>query len=146
MTTAVTARAPVRGPQTIPNTQPFESDVKVWRSPPPESEIWSNIPWSVIQHSPDGFECGYAGSGPADLALNILNAFVPPRAERIKDWWESDTEDDPLRVYHGIASRFAVRWHQKFKREFIATMPRSGGKVSGAEIRDWIARHRAPFD
>ena len=29
---------------------------------------------AVWNHSPDGFECGYAGSGPAQLALAILLA------------------------------------------------------------------------
>lgn len=35
----------------------------------------------VRVHSPTGFECGYSGSGPADLALSVLHALVPPPAE-----------------------------------------------------------------
>lgn len=49
-------------------------------------------------HSPDGFEWGYSGSGPAQLALAILAV-------------EFDDE-------------FAVAHHQKFKDDFIAPIPR----------------------
>jgi Family of unknown function (DUF6166) len=40
---------------------------------------------AVWNHSPDGFECGYAGSGPAQLALAILLAAGLPdeRAGRL---------------------------------------------------------------
>lgn len=131
-----------RGSRLTPVGQVFDSDVRVWRSPPPLSECRSNVPRSVIQHSPDGFECGYAGSGPADLALNILNAFVLPRAERPTTFCESERDEDPVQVYRGVASRFAMRWHQKFKFEFIATMPRSGGDIPVAVVRAWIAEHR----
>jgi len=31
-----------------------------------------NIKQEIVCHSPTGFEWGYGGSGPADLALNIL--------------------------------------------------------------------------
>lgn len=72
---------------------------------------------NVGTHSPTGFEWGYGGSGPADLAESILHlcvgiGFLPPRArthltrfkwdiiaplgpqwviteEAIKEWWES---------------------------------------------------------
>ena len=36
----------------------------------------TNIPNELIHHSPDGFNFGYAGSGPAEFALNILYAFT----------------------------------------------------------------------
>src|ERR1700737_2041329 len=91
-------------------TQPFDHDVRVWRTAFPASEMRTNIPRSVIQHSPDGFECGYSGSGPADFALNILNAFVPPRVERPTSFCESERDDDPVQMYRGVASRFAMRW------------------------------------
>ena len=32
----------------------------------------TNVPRLVTHHSPDGYEWGYGGSGPADFALNIL--------------------------------------------------------------------------
>ncbi|MGH2413464.1 MAG: DUF6166 domain-containing protein [Microcystaceae cyanobacterium] len=41
----------------------------------------TNVPRSVVHHSPSGHEWSYGGSGPADLALDILNWFVPPNRQ-----------------------------------------------------------------
>jgi hypothetical protein len=51
-------------------------------------------------------------------------------------------DDDPVQMYRCVASRFAMRWHQKFKFEFIATMARSGGDIPAGQVRSWIAEHR----
>ena len=67
-----------------------------------------------VWHSPTGFEWGYGGSGPADLALNILLAATADRD-------------------------FAARHHQSFKWRFVATLPRSGGAIRAAAVREWIA-------
>lgn len=53
---------------------------------------------AVFNHSPDGFNYGYEGSGPAQLALAIMLELMPERA--------------------------AVRLYQDFKRVHIATLPR----------------------
>lgn len=66
----------------------------------------------LVKHSPTGFEWGYGGSGPADLALNILNLFV--------------------------GSTTAYLLYQDFKADKIATMPSEGGELSSDEIRTWI--------
>lgn len=65
-----------------------------------------------IYHSPDGFEWGYGGSGPADLALNILGAYV----EAPEAW----------------------RLHQRFKFDVIAKLPREGGVIRPRDVYDWI--------
>jgi len=36
----------------------------------------TNVPRLISRHSPTGFAWGYGGSGPADLALNICEAFA----------------------------------------------------------------------
>lgn len=37
-----------------------------------------------VRHSPDGFECGYNGSGPSDLALSICTeVYGPDIADKI---------------------------------------------------------------
>lgn len=60
----------------------------------------------IYNHSPNGFECGYAGSGPAQLALAIiLDAF--PNED--KDW--------------------VLRRYQVFKAKVIAKLPRDGSWV-----------------
>jgi hypothetical protein len=75
----------------------------------------TNVPHYTTLHSPSGYEWGYAGSGPADLALNILMMFVDPdEAERL---------------------------HQEFKQAFIAGMPEEGGVIKREDIERWIAAH-----
>ena len=76
----------------------------------------ANVPHTVKLHSPTGFEFGYAGSGPADLALNTLLMLVPlAEAERL---------------------------HQAFKAEFLAGMDELGGVVPLAEIRAWLEKNK----
>ena len=41
------------------------------------SGIKTNVQRSLYKHSPAGFNFGYGGSGPADLALNICRMFSP---------------------------------------------------------------------
>ena len=72
----------------------------------------SPLPRRLVLHSPTGFEWGYAGSGPADLALNILALVVSPKE--------------------------ANRFHQDFKRERIATMPHDGGRIALLDVRVWL--------
>lgn len=91
--------------------------------------IKTNARWSVVHHSPSGFEYGYSGSGPADLALNILNMFVEP----------GEDGAEPVECFVGVASRTAWELHQSFKEEFIAPLCREGEHtIAGAEIRAWI--------
>lgn len=65
-----------------------------------------------IYHSPTGYEWGYGGSGPADLALNILALFVPP-----PEAWSL---------------------HQQYKFDVIARIPRDGGTIQAESVREWI--------
>lgn len=77
-----------------------------------EGHPYTNVKHTWVHHSPDGFEWGYGGSGPAELALNILILFC-----------DRDT---------------AWRLHQDFKWQFIATMPKEGGYISAESIIAWI--------
>lgn len=104
-------------------------------------------------HSATGFEIGYPGRGPADLALNILALFIPAPADprpmlaieepRMQSWdvWEDwqDRELGRVQLHDGsYVHRDAWRWHQAFNREFIATMDRSGGTIRGVVIAAWV--------
>jgi hypothetical protein len=68
-------------------------------------------------HSPTGFEFGYGGSGPAQLALAIL----------------ADCCGDEL----------AVAYHQPFKWAVIARLPGPGGSLTSTFVRDALARLQA---
>jgi Family of unknown function (DUF6166) len=69
-------------------------------------------------HSPTGFEWGYAGSGPAQLALALL---------------ADASGDDEL----------AISLHQKFKFDFVARLPRdSQWSTTDAMIINWLERSK----
>jgi hypothetical protein len=68
-----------------------------------------------VRHSPTGFECGYGGSGPADLALSILADLVGLK--------EADI------------------YYQSFKFQFIAGVYLGIGQshqIGECEIRTWL--------
>jgi hypothetical protein len=80
-------------------------------------------------HSPDGFEWGYAGSGPADLALAIL-----------ADHFGEGTEP----VLAALRSLWAPRskaaaLHQDFKREFVTRLNRDEWRLDSEAIDAWLA-------
>src|ERR1051326_2990265 len=68
----------------------------------------------LVNHSPDGFNWGYGGSGPSQLALAIL-----------LDYLETP--------------ELALANYQQFKWDIVAHLP-SGmpWKLTGDEIEDWI--------
>ncbi len=71
----------------------------------PRLDLWN--------HSPTGFEWGYAGSGPAQLALAILADLL------------GDDEQ-------------AVLYHQAFKFEFVTHFPHEGWVLEEEKIRQWM--------
>ncbi len=87
---------------------------------PADSRPLTHIPY----HSPDGFEWGYAGSGPADLALAILADYF---------------EEPPEFVLAALRSMWTPRskaaaLHQSFKEQFVATEHRDEWQLPGDEI------------
>jgi len=75
----------------------------------PRTDLWN--------HSPDGFQWGYGGSGPAQLALALL-----------ADALGNDEE--------------AVRLHQAFKWEHVVRFQRTWSMTDEA-IRAWAAQQEA---
>jgi len=70
----------------------------------------------IRNHSPDGFNWGYGGSGPAQLALGILLLYLPVRAAEIL--------------------------YQRFKAEVIAGLHSDGWLLTEKEVVGWIERNR----
>lgn len=59
--------------------QPIENGVILRRVRHPETlmeEVATNVPHNIVYHSPTGFEWGYGGSGPTELALNLAELVV----------------------------------------------------------------------
>lgn len=93
---------------------PFTGDVVLERTV--DGRPVANVEQREALHSPDGFEWGYEGSGPADLAFNVL-----------------------LRFTH---REEAYTLHQEFKRRFLAQAPVHGCVIRESEIRAFIQAHR----
>lgn len=71
----------------------------------------------LVQHSPDGFEFGYGGSGPADLARSLIGDMIGSR------------EPD-------------ARLYQPFKEAFIQPLKGDGPHVIDEEtVWDWMERY-----
>lgn len=67
----------------------------------------------VVHHSPDGFEWGYGGSGPSDLALNLLECYLQTVGY--------SGARHPC--YKGECFWAAWRLHQAFKHRVIMLLP-----------------------
>jgi hypothetical protein len=70
-------------------------------------------------HSPDGFEWGYGGSGPAQLALAVL----------------LDATQDQEK---------ALKHYKAFKWKFVAGAAKEGFSVSDQEIREFVNEKEIP--
>lgn len=72
----------------------------------------ASVPHRFIVHSPSGFEWGYGGSGPAELALNILGRFVPaPEAWRLHHDYKFDVIAHLARDRdHIVTAESVVAW------------------------------------
>jgi len=77
-----------------------------------------NLRLEVCNHSPTGFEWGYHGSGPAQLALALLIEHL------------EDTDQ-------------ALALHQSFKQQVIAHLPFGGWTLTTTAIEE--ALHSLPF-
>jgi len=81
-------------------------------------------------HSPTGFEMGYQGSGPADLALAVLcEALRVPPENRTEAFFRKD-----------ISKATHVAWdcHQRYKRSFVAKW-HTWATVDLDEVEKWAA-------
>ena len=72
----------------------------------------------VLNHSPDGFEWGYGGSGPAQLALAIL----------------CDHLGAPAGTKTGPLVERAVRLHQDFKWRVIAALKWQSWSLTSGDV------------
>lgn len=104
--------------------EPFSGDVKFWLDEQGRGQC--NLPQVLHKGPADPGEVfwGYGGSGPQDLALSVLAAFLP---------------GDDVCLFGGqTCSRLANGLHSFFLEDFVAGLPKEGGVISGADIRAWI--------
>lgn len=71
----------------------------------------------IVRHSPTGFEWGYGGSGPAQLALAILFDYT-----------------------HN--TKLADVLHQRFKFTFLSNAKSEGWQINSSEIDEFLKEHQ----
>lgn len=76
------------------------------------------LPWrlDLVNHSPTGFEWGYGGSGPAQLALALLA--------------DATGDDD-----------YARAKHQRFKFNVVGRLPHDDWVIPLVDILGWVRQH-----
>lgn len=89
----------------------------------------------ISVHSPDGFNTGYGGSGPADLALAILADYFGETSRLL-------TAREKREPMEGEA------WllHHQFKFSFLSQRPLRRGEsfdITGTEIAAWLRLKRS---
>jgi hypothetical protein len=98
----------------------------------------------AVRHSPDGFQWGYGGSGPAELARCILLDFCrPPVRCRACGSPESEAErEHRVRCVDGGPHAFEKDVlpvsYQEFKREFIEPVQSDRLFIEGRQIEAWL--------
>ncbi len=88
----------------------------------------TNVPHLCVEHSLSGFEWGYGGSGPSDLALNIIEKVL-----KMKGF-----EGSRMGTYEGSCFDLSWEMHHDFKRDVVCAMPRSGGDIPIAVVWEWV--------
>ena len=101
---------------------PLEKDVYYWS--PNLKNVPRRVPLWLDQcnHSPTGFEWGYGGSGPAQLAWVLLFMSLVT-VVTLKE-----------------AKAKADLYHQGYKWAVIAGLPYEGWQLSSKSILDWLQR------
>ncbi len=101
----------------------------------PEVFVVDNAPQGITNkplkhfeyHSPDGFEWGYAGPGPSDLALAIL-------ADHFK---ETPTREE---IYKRANELRCLRYYHRLKWDYLMEFNREGFTLPEDILQAWIER------
>lgn len=109
---------------------PWPDEVRVVVGTPLDGEC--ALP-HVVLHSPSGFEWGYGGSGPSDLALSILADYLGEDPEAVRASGKS----------HLARPTLAFKLHCLFTGSIIARLAPGPGihcywRLTGRDIRAWL--------
>lgn len=99
------------------------------------TDALTNVRRICVSGSPSGHEWGYGGSGPKDLALDILN----------QPWVRNlYTRERLIEMWAGKSHPTALELHQDFKRDVIANMGKEGGTLTREFVLDWVQKRMGP--
>jgi hypothetical protein len=98
---------------------------------PDDYEVATNVPHLFHHHAPTGFEWGYRGSGPADLAFVISEWFL-----RHMNWGGST-----MPVHSGDeVFKLSFRLKTEVKRLWISGAPSEGQIIPFMELHNYFER------
>ena len=99
----------------------------------------SPLEHQVYYHSPAGFDWGYGGSGPAELALNLLlDALEPAEIACTRCKGKGRYRGERCYECRGLGIADAIwRAHHDFKWHFIAGLPEVRWSLERADVVDW---------
>ena len=91
--------------------------------------LWANLPLylSEVNHSPDGFEWGYNGSGPTQLAYAILRSYF------------EIVEELNIESARFQAQKFCF----EFRQQFVSRWKKNEWKIDSEYIAIWIGGQKA---
>lgn len=94
----------------------------------------TNIPQLIVDHSPDGFEWGYGGSGPSDLALNVVDLILT----------KIGFNGSKTKCRKGVAFIKSYELYQDFKWDIISKIPKNGAVIPYDQMKSWIEKKISP--
>lgn len=109
-------------------------EIRIWRV---SGSLRANIPRTVVRtpqlvdHRPKDPEAPIGHREFADLALNVLNALLPPQRMATGDLAS-------VKCFRGYCSAVAARHHVEFSRQFIQGLPAEGGCIKTSDILGWL--------
>lgn len=98
-------------------------------------------------HSPEGFNWGYGGSGPADLALAILADHLNEKPDyyELREGYFRFPDEELLSTTESIGDIYerhrikSYQYHQYFKADVISRLPKDRWTLTDTEVAEWIA-------
>ena len=114
--------------------EPMPKTIHIWvvsgviRASIPRTVVRAPV---VVDHRRDNVEKTPNKRERYDLALNVLNCFLPPLTG-------APAELEPVKCFRGHCSAFAARYHCDFAHDFLKEDLRDGVTIETGEIREWI--------
>ena len=96
----------------------------IWKST--ENGLETNVRWQVRHHSPEGLSVGHTGDGPADLALNAMEALFP--------------KGEKMQCFDGAVSQRAWDLPEAFKFKFLVAADPREGRIEWKDIQEWLTQ------
>jgi hypothetical protein len=117
-----------------------EDGIRFWRETLQDEdrgEVYTNI--RPFCDDGTGFEWGYAGSGPARFALNIIENVL-------REEGYTGGVFEPSHHYKGVCYRQSWRLRQNFKEQFLVNAAHNGATIPYQVVTAWLKERISDFE